>query len=104
MEVNKSEPIPTNRSAMMQIQASYPNVLTREEVKKPNRKSESHAGSTDGTCRLKLLVALNSIGAPVDVANLFFVAPQSQVVDLKLVERVGLVDADQIAAAVGEDG
>ena len=88
----------------MQIQASYPIVLTREEVKKPNRKSESHAGSTDGTCRLKLLVALNSVGAPVYVSNLFFVAPQSQVVDAKLVEGVGLIDAHQIAAAVGKDG
>ena len=104
MEVNKSEPIPRNRSATMQIQASYPIVLTREKVKKPNRKSESHAGSTDGTRRLKFLVALNSVGAPVYVANLFFVAPQSQVVDAKLVEGVGLVDADQIAAAVGKDG
>lgn len=89
---------------MMQIQAPYPIVLTREEVKKPNRKSESHTGSTDGTCRLKFLVALNSFGTPVDVANLFFVAPQSKIVDLKLVEGVGLVDADQIAAAVGKDG
>ena len=88
----------------MQIQAPYPIILTREEVKKPNRKSESHAGSTDGTRRLKFLVALNSVGAPVYVANLFFVAPQSQVVDAKLVEGVGLIDAHQIAAAVGKDG
>ena len=89
---------------MMKIQASHPTLLTREEVKKPNGEAKGHCGSADSPRGLKLRIALNSFGAPVDVADLFFVAPKSQIVDPKRVERIGLVDADQIAAAVGEDG
>ena len=82
-------------------------LLTRKEVKKPDSETEAYTGGPNATGSFELLSPLNIFGAPVDVANLFLVAPQSKVVDGmhgKRVERVGLIDADQIAAPVGKDG
>ena len=88
----------------METQTQYPALLTCKEVEKPNRKSQAHCACADGSGGFELLSPLNIFDAVVDVANLCFVAPQSKVVDAKRVERVGLVDADQIAAAIGKDG
>ena len=75
-----------------------------KDVEEPDAESERQAGGADASSGLELLVALNFLDAPVDIAILFLVAPKAEVVDVELVEGIGVVDADQIAPAVGKDG